>query len=158
MLPTEITCYNNWRIGYWHWRHLIAHPKELVSPIKKTKSAPFPGCTSSYLGYSFGSFFLQKTNKDCYCLLEGGTFFQIFGSAINVVEDEEKRILIGRRFNNIEDYFINPIASSRVGIVVASNLEDSLEWFSIAIAVGKLVGFPLGNSQTLLIQILHTLR
>ncbi|KAM7286796.1 uncharacterized protein ISCGN_003897 [Ixodes scapularis] len=106
---------------------------------------PLPlGCIGpQYKTVTFPAGITIKTNKkDCTCMLKDKSIIKVENIARTAVNYQP--VLVGRRYQSLEDLYSYPCSSSLLNIFLASELSDIHFWPLSEIAV-KCVRLPLAN-------------
>lgn len=134
-----------------------AHRQKFEGPSFKTPHYNGPlleGCTDpQYKRCSINGHRIGLNLNDHCCVLTDKSIVVIE----NIASTELGiKVLIGRNFEKVEDYYSTPCASSLVGVYVASQLSKCLKMWDVADVVGKIQKYPIENTNTfLLCQLLH---
>lgn len=122
-----------------------------ISEFKISSTDWFPGSVNSR-AFIFDSFSFAANSRDCYCVVcEDNDLFYIKIERINMVEQK----IYGQRYVITQDFFINPVRSSSMEIVLAHELPSPNEYFLFSQIKYKLCGLPFDRNQILLARMLH---
>lgn len=77
-------------------------------------------------------------------MIQNNIYFKMFASGIDSRNDTN--IIVGRRFNKLENFFEYPVPSIDIGIVFASELSEDIEIFPTTSISCSVFSIQLGNS------------
>lgn len=96
-------------------------------PLKVHNSGPMIEhcCDPQFQEYKFTKFKIKIKHPDNCCMLRNGSIIAVANFASNIFENV---FIIGRKFENIKDFFTTPCKSSDIGIYEVYNLSTMNFW------------------------------
>lgn len=113
----------------------------------------FPGCHTSYKSFKFNSFIIKNNLRDSCCTISGvPVVVQGFGIVNNI------NVLFAKRFLNLENFFVEPVESMNMGIMLvdAPGPDDDIFTYKVEDVDYKLVRLPY-KDRFIIIPMLHHL-
>lgn len=112
----------------------------------------FPNCPS-YKGYKFDEFVLGAAPADAYCQIRPNIQLQV--EQFTLLEGE--KVVIGRRFQQVDSFFHSPMDSREVGIFLCGQLSTEKEVFRLERIECKFVHMPY-KDKIVLAALLHHIK
>ncbi|XP_075534449.1 uncharacterized protein LOC142568328 isoform X1 [Dermacentor variabilis] len=113
--------------------------------LMRHDNGPLPlGCVGpQYKGFLFSQDATIKVNKrDCTCMLNDGSIVKVENFAVCAVS--HMPVLVGRKYQKLEDLYTYPCKSSLINIFLASNLSD-IHFWPVSDITLKCVRLPFGR-------------
>ena len=123
-----------------------AHKPHDKGPLTVNSFSP------QFLEYYFSDFILKSSPPNNCCGLKNGTIVLIE----NIATGSDSIVIIGKRFKNIENFFINPCPSLHFKIFKVFNLDSELQCWSIKDLDVKFVKLDLYENSFVVLPLLHS--
>lgn len=114
----------------------------------------FPGCNTSYKSFQYDSFILKSNLKDSCCMLSSGIPIEVQG--FGVVNEEN--VLFGKHFENLENFFTEPIESmNNLGVMLVDAPGNEIFIHKVEDVDYKLIRLPY-RDRFVIMPMLHHLQ